>query len=157
VLADPAAQDFVQSTSGMRRLDVLPELPAAPVPMPRPAAPVAGRVAGEGAKMQELQPIDGAAPAEARPATAATSESPDIDSADLAGGGGEDEIARAVLNDLQRHVDLMLEYRLRASLTPLLTQVADSLVRELKQELALTLRDVVKRAVNQEVLRRRRR
>jgi hypothetical protein len=107
--------------------------------------------------MQELQPIDGAAPAEVRPATAATPESPDIDSADLAGGGGEDEIARAVLNDLQRHVDLMLEYRLRASLTPLLTQVADSLVRELKQELALTLRDVVKRAVNQEVLRRRRR
>jgi hypothetical protein len=64
---------------------------------------------------------------------------------------------RAVLQDLQRHVDLMLEYRLRASLAPLLTQLADNLVRELRQELVLTLRDVVKRAVNQELLRRRKR
>jgi hypothetical protein len=70
---------------------------------------------------------------------------------------GDDQLVRAVLQDLQRHVDLMLEYRLRASLTPVLTQMADSLVRELRQELASTLRDVVKRAVSQELVRRRKR
>jgi hypothetical protein len=69
----------------------------------------------------------------------------------------DDQLVRAVLHDLQRHVDLMLEYRLRASLTPLLTQMADHLVRELRQELASTLRDVVKRAVSQELVRRRKR
>jgi hypothetical protein len=70
---------------------------------------------------------------------------------------GDDQLVRAVLQDLQRHVDLMLEYRLRASLTPVLTQMADTLVRELRQELASTLRDVVKRAVSQELVRRRKR
>lgn len=70
---------------------------------------------------------------------------------------GDDQLVRAVLQDLQRHVDLMLEFRLRASLTPVLTQMADSLVRELRQELATTLRDVVKRAVSQELVRRRKR
>lgn len=69
----------------------------------------------------------------------------------------DDQLVRAVLQDLQRHVDLMLEYRLRASLTPVLTQMADNLVRELRQELASTLRDVVKRAVSQELVRRRKR
>jgi hypothetical protein len=70
---------------------------------------------------------------------------------------GDDQLVRTVLHDLQRHVDMMLEYRLRASLTPLLTQLADNLVRELRQELASTLHDVVKRAVNQEMVRRRKR
>jgi hypothetical protein len=79
------------------------------------------------------------------------------DIADAAPAEGDDQLARAVLADLQRHVDQMLEYRLRASLTPLLTQMADNLVRELRQELASTLRDVVKRAVGQEVARRRKR
>lgn len=69
----------------------------------------------------------------------------------------DDQLVRAVLQDLQRHVDLMLEYRLRASLTPVLTQMADNLVRELRQELSSTLRDVVKRAVSQELVRRRKR
>ncbi|MEY4747898.1 MAG: hypothetical protein RIQ60_112 [Pseudomonadota bacterium] len=73
------------------------------------------------------------------------------------GEPGEEQLVRAVLQDVQRHVDLMLEYRLRASLTPLLTQLADTLVRELRQELSETLHDVVKRSVNQELVRRRKR
>jgi hypothetical protein len=143
VLADPHAQDFVQSTSGMRRLDSLPDPSIALQPLPQP----------QPRSMPELsrQAADGPPP---QAATGSASAEPGSEPLDTS-GSSDDQIARAVLRDLQRHVDLMLEYRLRASLAPLLTQVADTLVRELKQELALTLRDVVKRAVNQEVLRRR--
>lgn len=65
-----------------------------------------------------------------------------------------DEIVARVLADLQRHADLMLEYRLREAIAPLLARHADALVRELQQELAATLREVVARAVSQELARR---
>jgi aspartate oxidase len=52
-------------------------------------------------------------------------------------------------------MDLMLDYRLREILTPLLTRAADSVVREARSELASTLRDVVARAVAQELTRHR--
>jgi len=66
-----------------------------------------------------------------------------------------DELADRVLSELQRQVDLMLDYRLRESLTPVLSRVADALVREARAELASTLRDLVVRAVNQELSRHR--
>jgi hypothetical protein len=90
-------------------------------------------------------------PAVARPAMAGLDAAPDDPAP------GDDPLVAAVLQDLQRHVDLMLEYRLRASLTPVLTQLADNLVHELRQELSETLRDVVKRSVRQELVRRRKR
>lgn len=67
----------------------------------------------------------------------------------------EELIAQRILPDLQRQVDLMFEYRLREALAPLLTRLADSLVREVRDELSTTLRDVVKRAVAQELARQR--
>jgi hypothetical protein len=67
----------------------------------------------------------------------------------------EERIVQHVLIDLQRQVDLMLEYRLRETLTPMLNRVADNLVREIRSELASTLRDVVARAVAQELARHR--
>lgn len=67
----------------------------------------------------------------------------------------EERIVQHVLADLQRQVDLMLEYRLREMLTPVLTRVADNIVREVRSELASTLRDVVGRAVAQELARHR--
>jgi hypothetical protein len=67
----------------------------------------------------------------------------------------EDRIVQHVLADLQRQVDLMLEYRLREMLTPLLTRVADNIVRDVRSELASTLRDMVGRAVAQEIARHR--
>ena len=65
------------------------------------------------------------------------------------------QIVQHVLADLQRHADLMLEYRLREALAPVLARLTDELVDELRQELAGTLRDVVSRAVSQELARRR--
>jgi len=69
----------------------------------------------------------------------------------------EDRLVRQVLGELQRQAELMLEYRLREAITPALSRLSDALVRELRQELGTTLRDVVARAVSQELARRRER
>ena len=69
----------------------------------------------------------------------------------------EDQIIQGVLVQLQRQVDLMLEYRLREVLTPLLARAADGLVRDARGELASTLREVVARAVADELARHRNR
>jgi len=69
----------------------------------------------------------------------------------------EEQLVQRVLVDLQRQVDLMLEYRLREALTPLLARAADSVIRDARAELASTLRDIVARAVAQEVARHRNR
>jgi hypothetical protein len=66
-----------------------------------------------------------------------------------------DQLTERVLIDLQRQIDLMLDYRLREVLTPLLTRAVDGVVREARSELASTLRDVVARAVAQELARHR--
>lgn len=67
----------------------------------------------------------------------------------------EDELVQRVLSDLQRQIDLMLEVKLREVLTPALTRATDALLREARAELASTLRDVVARAVAQELSRHR--
>ncbi len=67
----------------------------------------------------------------------------------------EDEIVQRVLADLQRQIDLMLEVRMREVLAPVLTRATDALMREARTELASTLRDVVARAVAQELSRHR--
>jgi hypothetical protein len=69
----------------------------------------------------------------------------------------EQRLVQAVLNDLQRHADLLLEVRLREAMTPALARLTDQLVHELRQELAATLRDMVAGAVSQEVARQRNR
>ena len=67
----------------------------------------------------------------------------------------EDELIERVLADVSRQVELMLEYRLRETLTPVLAGAADALVREARNELAQTLRDVIARSVAQELSRHR--
>lgn len=67
----------------------------------------------------------------------------------------EEKLTGDVLAELQRHCELMLEYRLREAIEPALARLAGGLVRDLRDELAATLRDVVARAVSQEVARLR--
>lgn len=67
----------------------------------------------------------------------------------------DEQLIQRVLDGVQRQIDLMLEYRLRETLTPLLTRAADGIVREARGELAASLRDVVARAVAQELSRHR--
>ena len=67
----------------------------------------------------------------------------------------DEQLIQRVLVDVQHQVDLMLEYRLREVLTPILTRAADGVIRDARTELASTLRDVVARAVAQELARHR--
>jgi hypothetical protein len=67
----------------------------------------------------------------------------------------EDDLVARVLTDVQKQIDLMLESRLREMLAPALARLTDALVRESRAELASTLRDVVARAVAQELSRHR--
>ena len=67
----------------------------------------------------------------------------------------EASLVDAVMTGLQPRIDLMLEYRLREALAPLLARATEAIVHEAREELARTLRDVVARAVNQELARRR--
>jgi hypothetical protein len=67
----------------------------------------------------------------------------------------DEQLIQRVLVDVQHQVDLMLEYRLREVLTAILARAADGVVRDARAELASTLRDVVARAVAQELSRHR--
>jgi hypothetical protein len=67
----------------------------------------------------------------------------------------EEQMIQGVLVEVQRQVELMLDYRLREVLTPLLNRATDSIVRDARTELASTLRDVVARAVAHELARHR--
>jgi len=67
----------------------------------------------------------------------------------------EDELRKAILTDVQRQVDQLLEVRLREALAPAITRLTDALVREARGELASSLRDIVARAVAQELSRHR--
>lgn len=67
----------------------------------------------------------------------------------------EEQLAQRVLNDLQHQIELMLDYRMREILTPILTRATDSVIRDARAELASTLRDLVTRAVAQELARHR--
>lgn len=90
-----------------------------------------------------LEPVAEAMPLEADPSAPA----PPVLS--------EEQLIQRVLADVQRQVDLMLEYRMREILAPILTRAGDNVVREARSELASTLRDVVARAVAQELSRHR--
>jgi hypothetical protein len=70
-------------------------------------------------------------------------------------GIDEAQLVERVLGELQRQVELMLEYRLREVLTPALVRATDALIRDARVELASTLRDVVARAVALELSRHR--
>lgn len=88
---------------------------------------------------EELEPVAGAPRGPAR-------EGPALDARAI-----EDE----VMAELAQRIDLMFEYRLREALAPTLARAADLLIREAREEVALTLRDVVSRAVAQQIARRR--
>ena len=116
----------------LHALPTLTEVIELPVLQPEPAVPgTSGSESEEGASEHlatETVPL------------------PEVDEAELVG---------QVLVDLLRHADLMLEYRLREAVEPALVRVADALVRDLRDELAATLRDIVARSVSQELARQR--
>jgi hypothetical protein len=68
----------------------------------------------------------------------------------------ENMLVERILHDLERQIDLMFEQRLRETMGPSLARIADMLVRETRNELALTLREMVSRAVQTEIARHQR-
>lgn len=67
----------------------------------------------------------------------------------------EQELVERIWTDVQRQVELMFEYRMRETLSPILSRATDAVLRETRQQLASTLRDVVAKAVAQELSRHR--
>lgn len=67
----------------------------------------------------------------------------------------ETQITQQVLADVQRQVDRMFEYRVREAIGPALAQLTEQFVEAMRQELGVTLRDIVRRAVAQELARLR--
>src|SRR4051812_11309761 len=97
--------------------------------------------------VHDAQPMPPGLPAEsvgARLAASRAAHAPEV---------SEDQLVARVLADMQRQLDLMLESRVREALSPALTRLTDALLREVRAELASTLRDVVQRAVAQELSR----
>lgn len=66
----------------------------------------------------------------------------------------QDELTAQVLADVQRQIDVMLEYRMREVLAPVVNRLTDALARDARAELALVLKEVVTRAVTEELSRR---
>jgi hypothetical protein len=95
-------------------------------------------------------PIDGLDPVDTPPVPPAVAAVPP-----QLPGIVEERLVEDVWADLQRQVDLMLEYRLRETLAPILSRATESVLREARQQLASTLRDMVARAVAQELARHR--
>ncbi len=65
------------------------------------------------------------------------------------------EVAGRLLAQIQQQLDLAIDVRLREALTPVLARAADALVRDARREMASVLRDIVARAVDAELARRR--
>jgi hypothetical protein len=69
----------------------------------------------------------------------------------------EAQIAQRVLGDVQKQIDGMLDFRLKEAIGPLLARHSEALVRDLRDELSRTMRDVVTRSVAQEMAKLRHR
>lgn len=111
-------------------------------PNARPAwAPISNVVVGAPAEVALAEPVRPAVP-EPLPEPAAVSEA---------------QIAQRVLNDVQKQIDGLLDFRLREALGPILARHTEALVRDLREELGRTMRDVVSRSVAQEMAKRRQR
>ena len=69
----------------------------------------------------------------------------------------ENAVVERVMSDLHRQIDLMFEQRIREKLSPALARIADMMVREVRTELSGAVREMVERAVANELARHRRR
>ncbi|MBI2732387.1 MAG: hypothetical protein HYX44_03465 [Aquabacterium sp.] len=69
----------------------------------------------------------------------------------------EAQLAQRVMGDVQRQIDGMLDFRLREAIGPVLARHTEALVKDLREELNRTMRDVVTRSVAQEMAKLRQR
>lgn len=65
----------------------------------------------------------------------------------------EEQLTQRVLLDLQKHIEQVLEQRVRETVEPALVRLADAMVNDTRDQLAEALRDLVANAVAQELAR----
>ncbi len=65
----------------------------------------------------------------------------------------ERKITERVLHQIFQRVDFMIEHRVKESLAEILQAATDELVKDVRRGLKVTLEDVIKRAVAQEIAR----
>lgn len=63
----------------------------------------------------------------------------------------DDALVEKVLQDVQRQVDLRIEHQLNAALAPIIEKLTSTLAADARLAIAESLRDVVQRAVAQEL------
>ena len=63
----------------------------------------------------------------------------------------EEQLTQRVLFDLQSQIDQLLEERLREALAPALARLTDAVVRDVRDQLITTLRDLVAHAIAREL------
>jgi hypothetical protein len=102
---------------------------------------------------QSVSPFAAAAPA-AKPVAPVVAAAP---VQPIAPEISEAQLTQRVLSVVQKQVDSMIEFRLKEAMAPILARHTDALVRELREELARTMGDVVARSVTQEMAKLRQR
>ena len=70
-------------------------------------------------------------------------------------GADQDKLVDEMLDAIQQRIDVLYEYRVREALAPALARLADRVVLELRDSLAETVREVVTRAVAEELAARK--
>jgi hypothetical protein len=148
-------------------VDVNAPRPAgAPGAVATPSATPAGSLAPSPAAGPAAAPLAAAAPAQA-PAQAPTLApqrsfiAPTAGPARRAGAepeaaaGAVELLSQRVLADLQRELDPLLEQRVRELLAPALARATEAMAQQLRDELAVAMREMVAHAVAQELARLR--
>ena len=64
-----------------------------------------------------------------------------------------DLLTQQVMADIQRQINAMLEVRLKEALAPVVARLTDALARDARAELAKVMKEVVSRAVSDEMRR----
>ena len=64
-----------------------------------------------------------------------------------------DRLTQLVMADIQRQIDAMLEVRLKEALAPIISRMTDALARDARSEMAKVMKEVVARAVADEMRR----
>ncbi|NKI92334.1 hypothetical protein [Rhizobacter sp. SG703] len=148
----PVLTEVVPSARGAPpAAEAVPPPPPSPPRAPVPVAPPAFAATAPSA-LSPLPPAQSPPPPLA-PRAAVPAAAPAA--APVAPPLSEEAVVQRVLTDVQRQLDLVFEYKLRELLTPALARIADSLIRDTRNELATTLREIVTRAVAQELHRQR--
>jgi hypothetical protein len=156
---DAVVTDLPPVLASEAATETMPALAAAPVDVPLSLqdAPIPrAMLVDRGAERRSFaQAAPGGLPAASTKPLPSASPALAPEAAAQGGAALESQITQRVMADLQRQIDGMLEYRLRETLAPILARATEALVRELRQELSKTMKDVVARSVAQEVARQR--